>query len=74
MGSSSVVSYIMYAVLEQVAQVKVKTYQNGLLTNLFYSSTDPICEIYRIKSKYGFSGIPITENGKMGSRLRNGIF
>lgn len=58
-------------VLEQVAQVKkVKTYQNGFIDQpILLSPTDPISEIYRIKSKYGFSGIPITENGAMGSRL-----
>ncbi|HEY1407072.1 MAG TPA: IMP dehydrogenase [Spirochaetota bacterium] len=56
---------------EQVEEVrKVKRYENGFIA-------DPICltpentieDVYRIKEKYGFAGIPITENGKMNSKL-----
>jgi IMP dehydrogenase len=57
---------------EQVEQVrKVKTFQNGFITSpILLGPRDPISEIYRIKQDFGFSGIPITENGKMNSRLR----
>ena len=56
---------------EQVEQVKkVKTFQNGFITSpVLLGPEDPISEIYRIKKEFGFSGIPITQNGKMNSRL-----
>tara|TARA_B100000123_G_C25739924_1_gene433320 strand:- start:2597 stop:4078 length:1482 start_codon:yes stop_codon:yes gene_type:complete len=56
---------------EQVEQVrKVKTFQNGFITNpIILSPKDKIQEVYNIKEKYGFSGIPITEDGKLGSKL-----
>lgn len=56
---------------EQVEQVmKVKTFQNGFITSpILLGPNDPISEIYRIKKEYGFSGIPITENGEMNAKL-----
>ena len=29
----------------------------------------PVSSVMEAKQKYGFSGIPITENGKMGAKL-----
>ena len=56
---------------EQVEQVmKVKTFQNGFITSpILLGPNDSISEIYRIKQDYGFSGIPITENGEMNAKL-----
>ena len=56
---------------EQAAEVKaVKRYKNGFITDpLVLSPTDTIADVDAIKEKYGFSGIPITIDGKMGSRL-----
>ena len=58
-------------VSEQVEHIKkVKRFQNGFIQNpVILSSTDPIKEVYRIKKKYGFSGIPITSDGSIGSKL-----
>jgi IMP dehydrogenase len=56
---------------EQVEHVrKVKRFQNGFITNpVLLSPEQPISEIYRIKKQHGFSGIPITQNGCMDSKL-----
>ncbi|KAJ3090918.1 inosine-5'-monophosphate dehydrogenase [Quaeritorhiza haematococci] len=56
---------------EQAEMVrKVKKFENGFIT-------DPIClspintveDVFAIKQKFGYSGIPITETGKMNSKL-----
>lgn len=56
---------------EQVHQVKkVKRYENGFINDpMVLSPQDTIAAIDEIKDKYGFSGIPITENGKLNSKL-----
>lgn len=56
---------------EQADQVlKVKRFKNGFITNpVTLSPKHLIQDIDSIKTKYNFSGVPITENGKMGSKL-----
>jgi len=56
---------------EQVEHVKkVKRFENGFITDpIVLSPSNTIADIDEIKSKYGFSGIPITEDGKLYSRL-----
>lgn len=56
---------------EQATHVrKVKRYKNGFITDpIVLSPHHTIKDVDIIKSEYGFSGIPITEDGKMGSKL-----
>jgi IMP dehydrogenase len=49
---------------------KVKRYENGFINNpLVLSPENRIYEIDLIKARYNFSGIPITETGKLNSKL-----
>jgi len=56
---------------EQAEQVfQVKRYKNGFITNpLTLSPTHTVADIDRIKAQRNFSGVPITEDGQMGSKL-----
>lgn len=59
------------SVEEQVDEVKkVKRFENGFIMDPLVLSPDhTIADIDEIKEKYGFSGIPITEDGKLYSKL-----
>lgn len=49
---------------------QVKRFKNGFITDPFTLSPEHrLRDIDEIKAKSGFSGIPVTETGKMGSRL-----
>lgn len=56
---------------EQTEMVKkVKKYESGFITDpVCLSPTHTIQDVINIKNEKGFSGIPITESGKMGSKL-----
>jgi len=56
---------------EQVKEIViVKRHENGFITDpLVLSPNNRISDIDEIKEKFGFSGIPITENGKLNSKL-----
>ncbi len=58
-------------ITEQVEEVrKVKRYENGFIMDpMVLSPSHTISDIDRIKEQYNFSGIPITENGKLHSKL-----
>ena len=48
----------------------VKRYRNGVISDpTVLKPTDTVAECLRIKEEYGFSGFPITEDGKLGSKL-----
>eukprot|EP00590_Aulacoseira_subarctica_P004303 CAMPEP_0172434094 /NCGR_PEP_ID=MMETSP1064-20121228/70451_1 /TAXON_ID=202472 /ORGANISM="Aulacoseira subarctica , Strain CCAP 1002/5" /LENGTH=534 /DNA_ID=CAMNT_0013182293 /DNA_START=613 /DNA_END=2220 /DNA_ORIENTATION=+ len=55
----------------QADQVRiVKKFKNGFITDpLCLSPTHNVGDVLRIKNTFGYSGIPITENGKMGGKL-----
>ncbi|MBN2040614.1 MAG: IMP dehydrogenase [Spirochaetes bacterium] len=67
------IGFIHYnnTIQEQYEEVrKVKRYENGFINNPVVLSADhTIADIYAIKEKYGFSGIPITESGELNSKL-----
>src|SRR3989338_4551821 len=56
---------------EQVRHVRtVKRFENGFITEPVVLRPDnTIAYVCRIKETYGFSGIPITEDGTLGSKL-----
>jgi IMP dehydrogenase len=56
---------------EQVHEVKlVKKFKNGFITNPSCLSPEhTIADVDKLKEEFGFSGIPITVDGKMGSKL-----
>lgn len=69
-GGLGVIHYNM-TVEEQVMEVTlVKKYKNGFITNpACLTPSHTVADVLNLKKKYGFSGVPITENGQMGSRL-----
>merc|ERR1711871_1323075 len=56
---------------EQASEVlSVKKYKNGFINDpVCLSIDDTVGDVVRIKKTLGYSGIPITENGKLGSKL-----
>lgn len=56
---------------EQVHEVRlVKKYKNGFIANPACLSPDHmILDVDKLKDQYGYSGVPITSDGKMGSKL-----
>lgn len=49
---------------------KVKKYQHGfVLDPIVLGPEHAVKDVSDVKKKHGFTGIPITENGKMGSKL-----
>ncbi|OAF71458.1 hypothetical protein A3Q56_00777 [Intoshia linei] len=49
---------------------KVKKYEQGfILDPKCLSPTNTVADIWHIKKEFGYSGVPITENGKLGSKL-----
>ena len=58
--------------IEQQADIvgRVKRYENGFINKpMVLSPQHRISDIDMIKARYNFSGIPITENGKLNSKL-----
>jgi len=58
--------------IEQQADLvsRVKRYENGFINKpMVLSPQHKISDIDMIKARYNFSGIPITENGKLNSKL-----
>jgi len=56
---------------EQAKEIRtVKRFENGRITDpLVLGPNKSVSDVDAIKRKYGFTGVPITEDGKMGSKL-----
>jgi IMP dehydrogenase len=70
MGGIGIIHSNLPVELQAAEVLKVKKFKNGFIT-------DPVClspqhtlkEVLKIKATLGYSGIPITQDGKMGSKL-----
>ncbi len=70
LGGVGVIHYNNSIDAQQGEVRKVKRYKNGFITDpLVLSPNHRLSDIDTIKQQFGFSGIPITENGRMGSKL-----
>ena len=69
-GAIGVIHYNM-TVEEQVNEVKlVKKYKNGFITDpACLSPNHTVADVDKLKETFGYSGIPITADGKIGSKL-----
>jgi len=69
-GAIGVIHYNM-TVEEQAKEVRlVKKYKNGFITDpACLSPANTIADVIALKEKHGYSGIPITTDGLLGSRL-----
>jgi IMP dehydrogenase len=69
-GAIGVIHYNM-TVEEQAQEVRlVKKYKNGFIVDpACLSPENVIADVDNLKSRYGYSGIPITVDGKIGSKL-----
>ena len=69
-GAIGIIHYNM-TVEEQANEVRlVKKYKNGFITDPACLSPDNlISDVDKLKERFGYSGIPITIDGKLGSKL-----
>ena len=69
-GAIGIIHYNM-TVEEQCKEVRlVKKYKNGFITDpACLSPSHTIAAVDELKAKHGYSGIPITVDGKIGSKL-----
>ncbi|KAI3638421.1 hypothetical protein MIR68_003550 [Amoeboaphelidium protococcarum] len=70
MGGVGIVHYNC-SVEDQCAMIRrVKKYENGFISDpVVLGPTNTVADVLQIKNQYGFCGIPITESGKIGSKL-----
>eukprot|EP01035_Chromulina_nebulosa_P020451 gene20451-26536_t len=70
LGAIGIIHYNM-TIEEQAREVRlVKKYKNGFITDpACLSPNDLVSDVDKLKERFGYSGIPITINGKIGSKL-----
>jgi IMP dehydrogenase len=70
MGGIGIIHYNNTVEEQQEEVRRVKRYKNGFITDpVVLRPTHTLEDVDKIKEQYGFSGIPITENGTMGAKL-----
>lgn len=69
-GGLGIIHYNM-TIEEQANEVRmVKKFKNGFITDpACLSPSHTIVDVDKLKATHGFSGIPVTEDGRMGSKL-----
>ncbi|KAM0746922.1 IMP dehydrogenase [Meredithblackwellia eburnea MCA 4105] len=70
LGGLGVIHHNMSASLQASMVRAVKKFENGFITDpVVLSPTNTCADVWAIKEKFGFCGIPITDNGKLGGKL-----
>jgi len=70
MGGIGIIHYNNTAEQQAKEIKRVKRFKNGFITDPFCMGPDEkILDIDRLKATSGFSGVPVTETGKMGGKL-----
>jgi len=69
-GGIGVIHYNMPVEQQAKEVARVKRYENGMISDpMTLSPSHTVEDVDKIKMEFGFSGVPITEGGRMGSKL-----
>lgn len=70
-GGLGVIHANFNTIREQAEEVlKVKRYKQGFITSpQCIKPTDTVSDLIAIKTKYGFTGTPVTDTGKVNGKL-----
>ncbi|KAG0656769.1 inosine-5'-monophosphate dehydrogenase [Rhodotorula mucilaginosa] len=70
LGGLGVIHHNLPAQMQADMVRAVKKFENGFITDpICLAPTNTVADVWQIKEKFGFCGIPITESGKLGGKL-----